>query len=93
MKNHLTVTETAERLKLTRQAVLYAIKAEKLPAERAGRQWLIRAQDIEAAYFVNIWDGRGKLLNHFHGAGAPEPTATAKRGKEQAENGTHETTA
>ena len=42
MKNYLTVTEAALRLKLTRQAVLYAIKAEKLNAERAGRQWVIQ---------------------------------------------------
>ena len=62
MKNHLTVTETAKRLKLTRQAVLYAIKAGKLPAERAGRQWMVRVENIERAYFVNLWDSRGKLI-------------------------------
>jgi excisionase family DNA binding protein len=62
MQNHLTVTETARHLKLTRQAVLYAIRAGKLPAERAGRQWMIKTADIEGAYFINLWDSRGKLL-------------------------------
>jgi excisionase family DNA binding protein len=62
MKNFLTVTETALRLKLTRQAVLYAIKAGKLPAERAGRQWMVHKTDIDRAYFVNVWDSKGKLI-------------------------------
>ena len=62
MKNLLTVTETAQRLKLTRQAVLYAIKVGKLPAERAGRQWMVHKANIYRAYFINIWDSRGKLL-------------------------------
>lgn len=62
MKDYLTVTESARRLKLTRQAVLYAIKAEKLSAIRAGRQWLIPKSEIDRAYFVNVWDSRGKLL-------------------------------
>jgi excisionase family DNA binding protein len=62
MKNHLTVTETAKRLKLTRQAVLYAIKAGKLPAERAGRQWMVHTANIDRAYFVNLWDSQGKLI-------------------------------
>ena len=64
MNNYFTVTETAQRLKLTRQAVLYAIKAGKLPAERAGRQWLVHKAEIERAYFVNVWDSRGKLLRN-----------------------------
>jgi excisionase family DNA binding protein len=58
----MTVTETAKRLRLTRQAVLYAIKAGKLNAERAGRQWMIQKAEIDRAYFVNVWDLRGKLL-------------------------------
>ena len=62
MENHLTVTKAAKRLKLTRQAVLYAIKAGKLPAERAGRQWMVRVENIDRAYFVNPWDSRGKLI-------------------------------
>ena len=62
MKDHLTVTEAAERLKLTRQAVLYAIKAGKLPAERAGHQWMVKQVGIETACFINLWDSRGKLL-------------------------------
>ncbi|GHV86256.1 hypothetical protein AGMMS50230_18640 [Spirochaetia bacterium] len=64
MKDYLTVTEAARSLKLTRQAVLYAIKAGKLPAERAGRQWLVKAVDLENAYFINLWDSRGKLLRY-----------------------------
>jgi excisionase family DNA binding protein len=62
MLHFLTVTETARLLKLTRQAVLYAIKAGKLPAERAGRKWVIKPADIDNAYFINLWDSRGKLL-------------------------------
>ncbi|MDR2135123.1 MAG: helix-turn-helix domain-containing protein [Treponema sp.] len=62
MKNLLTVTEAARFLKLTRQAVLYAIKVGKLPAERTGRQWMVKPADIENAYFINLWDSRGKLL-------------------------------
>jgi excisionase family DNA binding protein len=62
VKNYLTVTETAKHLKLTRQTILYAIKAGKLPAERAGRQWMVKSADIEGAYFINLWDSRGKLL-------------------------------
>lgn len=62
MKNFLTVTETAHRLKLTRQAVLYAIKAGKLSAERAGKQWMVHKADIDRAYFVNVWESKGKLL-------------------------------
>jgi excisionase family DNA binding protein len=62
MENFLTVTETARRLKLTRQAVLYAIKAGKLVAERAGRQWMVRKADIDRAYFVNVWDLKGSLI-------------------------------
>jgi hypothetical protein len=42
---------------------LYAIKAKHLPAERAGRQWLIKAKDIEDVYFINPWDFRGKLIS------------------------------
>jgi excisionase family DNA binding protein len=68
MKNYLTVTETAKHLKLTRQTVLYAIKTGKLPAERAGRQWMVKPADIENVYFINLWDSRGKLL----GGGRPE---------------------
>ena len=64
MKNYLTVTEAARFLKLTRQAVLYAIKAGKLNAERAGRQWVIQKPEIDRAYFVNVWDSRGKLLRN-----------------------------
>jgi excisionase family DNA binding protein len=64
MKDSLTVTEAAHRLGLTRQAVLYAIKAGKLNAERAGRQWMIQKAEISRAYFVNVWDSRGKLLRN-----------------------------
>jgi excisionase family DNA binding protein len=64
MNDYITVTEAAHRLKLTRQAVLYAIKAGKLNAVRAGRQWMIRKTEISRAYFVNVWDSRGKLLSN-----------------------------
>ena len=64
MKDYLTVTEAARRLKLTRQAVLYAIKMGKLGTDRAGRQWMVREAEINRAYFVNIWDSRGKLLRN-----------------------------
>jgi excisionase family DNA binding protein len=53
-----TVTEIAKRLKLARQAVLYAIKARKLAAIRFGRQWMISKPEIDRAYFVNVWDSR-----------------------------------
>jgi len=64
MKGCMTVTEAACHLKLTRQAVLYAIKTGKLNAERAGRQWMIRDAEIDRAYFINVWDSRGKLLSN-----------------------------
>jgi excisionase family DNA binding protein len=64
MKGYLTITEAAKRLKLTRQAVLYAIKVGKLSAERAGRQWMVRETEINRAYFVNVWDSRGSLLRN-----------------------------
>jgi excisionase family DNA binding protein len=64
MNDYITVTEAAHRLKLTRQAVLYAIKAGKLNAVRAGRQWMIQKTEISRAYFVNVWDSRGKLLSN-----------------------------
>jgi len=64
MNDYMTVTETANRLRLTRQAVLYAIKAGKLNAERAGRQWMIQKAEISRTYFVNVWDSRGKLLKN-----------------------------
>ena len=64
MNDFLTITEAAKRLNLTRQAVLYAIKAGKLRAERAGRQWMVHKAEIDRAYFVNVWDSRGKLIRN-----------------------------
>ena len=64
MKNYLSVTEAAKHLKLTRQAVLYAINTGKLPAERAGRQWMVHEANIDRAYFVNVWDSKGKLIRN-----------------------------
>ena len=64
MKDYLTVTETAQRLKLTRQAVLYAINTGRVFAERIGRQWVIHKAEIDRAYFINVWNSRGKLLRN-----------------------------
>jgi excisionase family DNA binding protein len=47
----LTVTEAAALIGHTRQAVLYAIGAGKLPARRMGKAgYLIRLADIDLAY-------------------------------------------
>jgi excisionase family DNA binding protein len=62
MKDYLTLSEAAKHLKLTRQAVLYAVKTGRLPAVRAGRQWMVHKANIDRAYFVNIWDSKGKLI-------------------------------
>jgi excisionase family DNA binding protein len=80
-RNFFTVTETAKRLKLTRQAVLDAIKAGKLAAIRIGRQWVVSKPEIDRAYFVNVWDSRGKLLRN------PAIPACGAAGGEQPENG------
>jgi len=43
----LTVEEVAKRLKKKRQAVLLAIRSGRLNAQKIGRMWFIREEDIE----------------------------------------------
>ena len=62
MKGYMTVTETAHYIKRTRQAVLYAIKADILPAERFGNQLAIKKADVKRCY-VPCEETGGMMLN------------------------------
>lgn len=42
-----SITEAAEYLGVTRQAIFIAIKEGRLPAMRIGRQWVIRRIELE----------------------------------------------
>lgn len=44
----VTVKEAAERLGISKQAVLKRIHKGTLPAEKFGWQWMIRAEDLDA---------------------------------------------
>ena len=46
--NYLTVTEAGERLGVSRRRVQALITAGRLPAEKFGRDWVIRESDLAA---------------------------------------------
>lgn len=43
----LTATQAAARLGITPRRVLALIKSGRLPAEKFGRDWMIREQDLK----------------------------------------------
>jgi excisionase family DNA binding protein len=43
----ISITETSERLGISRQAVLKRINAGKLPAVKVGRQYVIKIKDLK----------------------------------------------
>lgn len=45
--NILTTTEAATRLGVSPRRVQALIKAGRLPAQKLGRDWMIRAQDLK----------------------------------------------
>lgn len=48
MAEYLTITEVANKLCITRQAVHKAIVEGRLPAKRIGESWLIRPASVAA---------------------------------------------
>jgi excisionase family DNA binding protein len=45
---HLTLPEAAARLNVNRRTLNYAVKMERLPAERIGNAWMVRPEDVGA---------------------------------------------
>lgn len=43
----LTTTQAAAILKVSRRRVVALISAKRLPAEKLGRDWLIRPEDLD----------------------------------------------
>jgi len=43
----ITTKQAAESLQLSRSRILKLIEAKRLPAEKLGRDWLIRLEDLE----------------------------------------------
>lgn len=54
----LSVSEAAERIGVTRQAVQTAITDHRLPAIRIGTRWVIREADVES--YVIAPGGKGR---------------------------------
>ena len=48
MSDLLTTAEAASRLGVSPSRILALIRADRLPARKAGRDWLIRADDLAA---------------------------------------------
>lgn len=46
--DYVTVSEAAETLGLTRQAILRRIQRGRLPAQKFGPVWMIRRADLDA---------------------------------------------
>ncbi|MBA3752745.1 MAG: helix-turn-helix domain-containing protein [Nitrospira sp.] len=44
----LSLTEAADRLHITRQALHTALTEGKIPAQQVGRQWVLREADVDA---------------------------------------------
>ena len=48
LKRYLTVTQVAERRRVTRQAVLESIRRGTLTATKVGNQWLVEKNAVAA---------------------------------------------
>ncbi|MBN1430481.1 MAG: helix-turn-helix domain-containing protein [Anaerolineae bacterium] len=46
-RGYITTTQAAERLGITRHAVIALIKRGSLPADKFGTAWIIREKDLE----------------------------------------------
>ena len=44
----LSLTEAADRLRVSRQSLHEAIQDGKIPAQQVGRQWILREADVDA---------------------------------------------
>jgi len=53
MENLISVKQAAEQIGLSRVQVFNLIKAEKIPARKVGRNYVINQQDLD-----NYWIGR-----------------------------------
>lgn len=47
-RGYVTTTQAAERLGITRHAVIALIKRGSLKAEKFGKSWIIRVKDLES---------------------------------------------
>jgi excisionase family DNA binding protein len=60
MPEYITTTEAGERLGISRDRVLKLIKAERLPATKVGRDWLIDPADLEKVAIREVGYPKGK---------------------------------
>jgi excisionase family DNA binding protein len=78
LPGYVTVAEAASRLGVTADAVRRLIRAKELAAERIGRSYLLRAQDVERRVDLAPASGRRLTAAHAWGllalaAGDPAP--------------------
>lgn len=59
MDGYMTTDEAAEKLGRTRRRVQQFINSGELPAEKAGRDWMIKDEDVEALAVKLITVKRG----------------------------------
>jgi len=72
----LTTTQTAKRLGLSVQRVRALIKEGKLPAEKVGRDWVIREKDLKR---VKVYGKAGRPVKHGKTNGLPAKSANPRR--------------
>jgi excisionase family DNA binding protein len=85
LMDYLTTQEAAEKLGVSRQRVVVLIQADRLPATKAGRDWLILPADLESFERRpqgnhKLTEDQSRLIRRLAGEGQP-PEALAKRFK------------
>ena len=85
LMDYLTTQDAAEKLGISRQRVLALIHADRLPATKAGRDWLILPDDLESFKKrpqgnYKLTEDQSKLIRRLAQEGQP-PEALAERFK------------
>lgn len=83
--DYLTTQEVAEKLGVSRQRVVVLIQAGRLPATKAGRDWLILPTDLDSFEKrpqgnYKLTEDQSKLIRRLAGEGQ-SPEALAERFK------------
>lgn len=85
LMDYLTTQDVAKKLAVSRQRVLALIQADRLPATKAGRDWLILPADLEKFEKrpqgnYKLTEDQSKLIRRLAQEGQP-PEALAERFK------------
>ena len=81
--DYLTTQDAAEKLGVSRQRVLALIQADRLPATKAGRDWLILPADLASFEKrpqgnYKLTEDQSKLIRRLAGEGQPAEALAAR---------------